>query len=339
MAEIKTSESNMENGPGTAVTGQKVEEKLWGIDIGAMSQKHLAMLLCGGALISAVVFTYLQEKIFTMPGFHFGGFVALMTSLTYCVCAGLDAYFFLDGGIGGFLKKATYKDFIILSLFPAGGMYLTNWSLNYLNYPTRIMFKSSKVVPTMIVGTFMQGKKYSWKQYANAGLLILGLAIFSLGEKELSPRFSTTGIVLILLGTTCDAFTSNIEEAKFFNEFGCSYQEVTFYAYLFGSLWTLIALVLTSEAVESYAYCSENPIVIAYGVISSVAGYTSVVFVMLLIKHFGATITEVVKSCRKVFSIIVSYTLLAPKPFSSKHQLGGLLFGLSLLIGVLRKGA
>ena len=38
-------------------------------------------------------------------------------------------------------------------------MYFTNWSLEYLNYPTRIMFKSSKVIPVMLAGAVMQGKK------------------------------------------------------------------------------------------------------------------------------------------------------------------------------------
>ena len=40
-----------------------------------------------------------------------------------------------------------------------GGMYLTNWSLRYLNYVTRIVFKSSKVVPTMMIGTLVQVRR------------------------------------------------------------------------------------------------------------------------------------------------------------------------------------
>jgi len=325
--------------PGVSVEDGPVAEKaaapeimLWGVNMSGYSKKNLFTAFAGGALVSAVVFSYLQEMIFTMPGFHFGGLVSLMTTLTYSGCAGLDGHFFL----GGLKRNASIKEFLLLSLFPAAGMYFTNWSLEYLNYPTRIMFKSSKVIPVMVVGTFMQKKTYTAKQYGNAALLVTGLAIFCLGEKELSPEFSGTGIVLILLGVSCDAITSNYEEHTFFQKHGCSYQEVTFYAYLFGSLWTAIAMLATGEAYEAYTYAQENPAVLSYGVVSSIAGYTSVVFVLLLIQHFGATITEVVKSCRKVFSIVISYTLLKPKPFGDKHYMGGLIFMASLAIGAYR---
>lgn len=40
------------------------------------------------------------------------------------------------------------------------GMYLTNAALMYLNYTTRIVAKSSKVIPTMLLGTLMQGRRW-----------------------------------------------------------------------------------------------------------------------------------------------------------------------------------
>ena len=79
------------------------------------------------------------------------------------------------------------QDYMVLSLLTLGGMYLTNWALNYLNYATRIMFKSSKVVPTMIVGTFIQGRRYTIAEYAAAGVLVLGIILFTIGDKEAYP--------------------------------------------------------------------------------------------------------------------------------------------------------
>jgi adenosine 3'-phospho 5'-phosphosulfate transporter B3 len=51
------------------------------------------------------------------------------------------------------------RNYAILAVSTSAGMYFTNWSLEYLNYPTRIMFKSSKVIPVMLAGAVMQGKK------------------------------------------------------------------------------------------------------------------------------------------------------------------------------------
>jgi adenosine 3'-phospho 5'-phosphosulfate transporter B3 len=48
----------------------------------------------------------------------------------------------------------------------------------------------------------------------------------------------------------------------------------------------------------------------------------SVTFVLLLIKYYGATNTEIVKSLRKVLSIALSFAIY-PKPVNSRY-LGGM---------------
>ena len=55
-----------------------------------------------------------------------------------------------------FQRKGSLRWYLVLSALMFGGMYFTNWALNYLNYATRILFKSSKVVPTMALGHVMQ---------------------------------------------------------------------------------------------------------------------------------------------------------------------------------------
>jgi adenosine 3'-phospho 5'-phosphosulfate transporter B3 len=130
-----------------------------------------------------------------------------------------------------------------------GGMYLTNWSLTYLNYPTRVVFKSSKVVrnslllsspphkkkkqktnkkiankkkkkktqiPVMIVGVFLQKRFYSRTEYLNACVLVLGIVLFTLGDAKESPKFDIRGVALVSGGVLFDAITSNFEEKRFF---------------------------------------------------------------------------------------------------------------------------
>ena len=47
----------------------------------------------------------------------------------------------------------------------------------------------------------------------------------------------------------------------------------------------------------------------------------SVTFVLLLIKFYGATNTEIVKSLRKVLSIVLSFAIY-PKPLNGKYLAG-----------------
>lgn len=302
--------------------------KVFGIDLSEKPVKIQFATLAGGALISALTFAFLQEKVFRVPDFHFGGFLSLITSLVYCVCSGIEQK--------GAVRKGSLQYYALLALTTSGGMYFTNWSLEYLNYPTRIMFKSSKVIPVMVVGALMQGKSYTAVQYGNAMLLVAGITVFVLGEVEVSPTFSFVGIFLILVGVGCDAITSNFEERYFFKEAGCSHAEVICYSSMFASMITFVTIAYTGELSKSLAHANDHPEVIRYSVISAVGGYLAVAFVLLLIKHFGATAAEVVKSVRKVISILLSYMLLS-KPFTSAHMIGGLLFVGSIVIGARSK--
>lgn len=62
-------------------------------------------------------------------------------------------------------------------------MYLTNWSLSYLTYPTRVMFKSSKVIPVMLASVVIAKRRYSIGEYAAAFLLVVGITMFTLADK------------------------------------------------------------------------------------------------------------------------------------------------------------
>ena len=46
---------------------------------------------------------------------------------------------------------------VVLAAMTSGGMYGTNAALAYLNYTT-IVANLSKVIPTMLLGTVMQGR-------------------------------------------------------------------------------------------------------------------------------------------------------------------------------------
>ncbi|MBA0851251.1 hypothetical protein Goshw_016088 [Gossypium schwendimanii] len=58
---------------------------------------------------------------------------------------------------------------------------LTKGSLAYLNYPAQIMFKSSKALSVMIMGTFIPDlrRKYPFHEYISTSLLVVGLILFT----------------------------------------------------------------------------------------------------------------------------------------------------------------
>ena len=66
-------------------------------------------------------------------------------------------------------------------------------SLSYLTYPTRVMFKSSKVIPVMLASVVIAGRRYSLGEYMAALLLVAGITMFTLADKvRVAVRLATT---------------------------------------------------------------------------------------------------------------------------------------------------
>lgn len=186
--------------------------------------------LAAAAIAFAVGFAALQEGVTRTHGFHFFGYMTLMSSLTLVACGQLERIL-----TGDTKRVGTIRQYLKLSLLTLTGTQCTNWALAYLNYPTRVLFKSSKLLPTMAVGTLMQGRRYSLLEYVAAAGLVTGIVLFTLGDAETVPTFAPTGIVLILIGVFADAATSNFEERYFFRICSpASQPEVIVYSSLFG---------------------------------------------------------------------------------------------------------
>lgn len=58
------------------------------------------------------------------------------------------------------------QHYAYVAMMAMSGVYLTNWAVGYISYATRMIFKSSKVLPVMGIGVLMQGKSYSWQEYS-----------------------------------------------------------------------------------------------------------------------------------------------------------------------------
>mmetsp|Transcript_19900 Transcript_19900/g.32741 ORF Transcript_19900/g.32741 Transcript_19900/m.32741 type:complete len:352 (-) Transcript_19900:56-1111(-) len=305
--------------------------KVFGVDLGHFTRQNQLLLLAAGNLSCSLAFAYMQEKVFLVEGFQSHAFVSWLTAVTFALCGFVEC--FLSGDLK---RKATLIEYAQLSVFTMGGMYLTNWSLKYLNYPTRVMFKSSKVIPVMGVGVVLQGKRYTGIEYLGAFILVAGISVFTLGDAKESPKFDILGVILISLGVLFDAVTSNFEEKRFFKLRKCSQAEVMMYASVFGSFWALVPLLQTGEFWEAIDHAKTHQQVVWGTMLFSVLGYCSSIFVLVLIKHFGATEAEIVKSCRKVFTICLSFALVA-KPISYMHVIGGMIFLLSIFISIYSK--
>ena len=66
--------------------------------------------------------------------------MTVLTTFTYFLCGALEMK------LTGDSRKASWKNYGILSVYTYGGMAMTNYALSYLNYAP-IVFKSAKIIP------------------------------------------------------------------------------------------------------------------------------------------------------------------------------------------------
>ena len=361
--------------PSPQPTKQQDPIRLWGMKIdGRYSEKALFWFLAIGALLAYVGFTTIQEGVFrgSTKEFRFGGMVTLTTSATYAVLAFLERFAndeFRDssytnskfnamilsnvggnsGGnvgaiIGGndfniFRRRAKLRDYFILATMTSGGMYLTNFSLSYINYTTRIVAKCSKVIPTMVMGAFMQGRKYSSADYFAAMTLVCGVCLFALGDAASLPQFQPKGVIMIICALFIEATAGNFEERRLFNvSLPASHAEVVMHANIIGFVLTASGMTMNGEIWPIINYMSLHHDVVLRAMLAATFGYLSVSFILLSIRQYGATNTEIIKALRKMLSIALSL-ILYPKPMGWRYIAGTIVtaFGILTLYAIKKR--
>lgn len=84
---------------------------------------HFA-ILASGSILSAIGFSALQEWVFKIPGFQYGGWMTFITYVTFASCGLVETLLTRSTQRNGSLR-----DYALVSLLAMGGAYFTNWAL------------------------------------------------------------------------------------------------------------------------------------------------------------------------------------------------------------------
>ena len=90
-------------------------------------------------------------------------------------------------------RRIPMPTYMFLALTTLTTMGFSNASLGYLNYPTQVIFKCCKLIPVLIGGIIIQGKKYGYFDFLAAGMMCIGLIFFTLADSKVSPNFDYLG--------------------------------------------------------------------------------------------------------------------------------------------------
>ncbi|CAM9306872.1 unnamed protein product, partial [Ectocarpus sp. 12 AP-2014] len=126
--------------------------KVLGVEIGHLPPTQQVALLVGGVFFFLLIYGYMQEylvvKIFERK---FGLFMTFLQFFGYAACAALRR-----GVHRETVRKVPLRTYFGLGFLQAVMQGLTNVSMMYLNYPAKVLFKSSRMVPIMCFGVVWQ---------------------------------------------------------------------------------------------------------------------------------------------------------------------------------------
>ncbi|OIV98751.1 hypothetical protein TanjilG_24922 [Lupinus angustifolius] len=311
---------------------QKNEEQgrsLFGISLTDRPRWHQFLICSSGFFFGYLVNGICEEYVYNRLHFSYGWYFTFIQGFVYLFLIYLQ----------GFTSKQMvnpWKTYVKLSAVLMGSHGLTKGSLAFLNYPAQIMFKSTKVLPVMIMGAFIPGlrRKYPLHEYISAILLVVGLILFTLADAQTSPNFSVIGVAMISGALVMDSFLGNLQEAIFTMNPETTQMEMLFCSTIVGLPFLIPPMLFTGELFKAWTSCAQHPYVYGVLVFEAMATFIGQVSVLSLIALFGAATTAMITTARKAVTLLLSY-LIFTKPLTEQHGSGLLLIAMGITLKML----
>jgi calmodulin len=272
-----------------------------------------AAAACTGLIVSFIWYSLVQEFILqhnypSGDAFPDSSFLILFDRLFAVVVAGV--YLVIAGSpfqwrAGGWAVGPGCLDWL--------SSYLIDKSVLYLAYNVVTVFKCSKVVPTMICNTLINGEKQGVRDYMLAVLIcggVLGFKHFNDQHGASSPKEGAMlGTILIIAGLIADALTSTTEKWIFrtYDKFG--HMQMMLATSIVGSAVGFIVCLSTTGFGELVHFLSRNPAALGHMFMMATGSTLGVYFIFYLIDHHGPVTLAITLLVKQILSVYISALL------------------------------
>jgi solute carrier family 35 (adenosine 3'-phospho 5'-phosphosulfate transporter), member B3 len=241
----------------------------------------------------------------------------------------------------------------LLTLLLLSSSALSNMSLSYINFPTKVVFRSCKLIPTMAVAGCLHNRKFTLLEYICALAACLGLCCFAAADSygitwgttsttdSASTSTSTAildrslGLFLVSASVVADAILPNAQE-KVFRTYKSSRLEVTLYTNIYTLAVMTLTTYLSGDLVGAVSQMMTNRILLYHYLIYTFIAYIAISFHMAVVKRYGGVAAVLVATGRKAMTLIVSFVLF-PKRFTILYPIGAILVLGGLAVASLAK--
>jgi len=304
------------------------------VDLTHWSTNYQKLFLFFGILICFILNSWIEEYLFAVfPNFQYGLYMTFFELLCFSVIAIVERTLMGETLVH---HNASLNQHGIVAGIMTLSRGLTNVSLQYLNYPTQVIFKSMKLITVMIGSIVLLGRKFPASDYISAVNLVASAIFFSLGDADVSPRYTTTGLVIVCVSLVFDSLHANWQDSLM-HDHHATESEVLLFTNFFAAIVTLVAVIGKGELVEAFVYCFEQPLSYFFFILRGLALYMGTRTYLCVVGAFGAYSATTMTTVRKVVTVLLSFVLIS-KPWTPKYLFGLGFFGLGLYFGM-RKSA
>ncbi|CAB9530424.1 Adenosine 3'-phospho 5'-phosphosulfate transporter 2 [Seminavis robusta] len=288
------------------------------------------IVLVAGVFFFFGIHNLLQETMMSIEGFHFGIMLGYMEVLGVAVCSYLErTYYAKETG-----RVAPMSAYPLLTFCLMSSSSLSNLALNFINFPTKVVFRSCKLIPTMLVASIIHRKVFSSKEYSCALAICAGLVMFAAADWKLSPTFHPVGLTLVSLSVCADAILPNAQENLF--RMGSSRLEVTFFTNIFTLMVMTVTTLASGDLIGLLQFARTSHTLRVYMLIYTFIAYIAISVHMTIVKRFGGVAAVLVATVRKAMTLVLSFVIF-PKEFSWFYVLGAALVLGGLTVSSLSK--
>lgn len=256
--------------------------------------------------------------------------------------------------------SAPLYEFIYCSFSNIMSSWCQYEALKYVNFPTQVLSKSCKVIPVMLMSTFLMRKTYKRSEYLRASLLSIGMFIFLLNQSShatihnqsvdktqpssevphdhvlddpswthrISRSSMASGIFILALYLMFDSFTSNWQ-SSLFSRYSVNEWQMMAATNFYSILLTLTSLYQLGHLGPAISLLARSKSLFIDCSLMSLSSSIGQLFVFFTIKRFGPVTFAIIMTLRQLFAFILSCRIFS-------HDLTvGALFGVVVIFSVI----
>lgn len=195
------------------------------------------------------------------------------------------------------------------TLGPACGVV----ALKNISYTAQVLAKSSKMIPVMVAGTLLYGKRYRPLEYFCAVLIAGGVSLFALTKSsgavksKLADPNAPLGYALVFFNLGADGYTNALQDQikeKHPKTGACNMMFsmnlwCTFYYFIYSFL-------LSGTGMEAVKFCTVYNDAAVDILVFCLCGAVGQEFIFMGINLYGTVVNTTITTTRKFFNILLS---------------------------------